>query len=83
MTNYVRTAKQSIVSNIVKRAVSNLTGGASSSSTSDFSKLNRGGKGSINAAGLGGGESYETMAFPIDVLSDPNMGITVITYNFL
>jgi len=74
MTNYVRTAKQSIVSNIVKRAVSNLTGGASSSSTSDFSKLNRGGKGSINAAGLGGGESYETMAFPIDVLSDPNMG---------
>jgi len=74
MTNYVRTAKQSIVSNIVKRAVSNLTGGVSSSSTSDFSKLNRGGKGSINAAGLGGGESYETMAFPIDVLSDPNMG---------
>ena len=75
MTNYVRTLGQQIVNNTVRRAIGNLKGGITSSSSSDFTKLNRSSVNSIsNAAGHGNGESYQTMSFPLDVLSDPNMG---------
>ena len=77
MVNYVRTAKQAIVSNVVKRAL----GGRSrlgNSRSDNFSRLNRTGPGTTTGTGHGAGkgnpDSYQTLAFPIDVLSDPHMG---------
>ena len=75
MTNYVRTMGQQIVSNVVKRAMG---GGSSSSDTSDYKKINRSGGGRTLGVGHGAGEgnpnTYQTLAFPLDVLSDPSMG---------
>ena len=76
MVNYVRTAGQQIVSNVVKRALGGRRGVGNN--TSDFQNLNRVGKGSTRGVGHGAGqgnpESYQTLSFPLDVLSDPHMG---------
>ena len=55
MVNYVRTAKQAIVSNVVRRAL----GGRSRSGASrsdDFSRLNRTGPGTTTGTGHGAGK---------------------------
>ena len=75
MTNYVRTIGQQIVSNVVKRALGGR--GRGSNNSSDFNKLDRVGKSSTTGVGHGasaGVDSYQTLSFPLDVLSDPNMG---------
>jgi hypothetical protein len=75
MTNYVRTFGQQIVSNVVKRALGGR--GRGSNNSSDFNKLDRVGKSSTTGVGHGasaGVDSYQTLSFPLDVLSDPNMG---------
>jgi len=76
MVNYVRTAGQQIVNNVVRRALGGRSGVGNN--TSDFKNLNRVGKGSTRGVGHGAGqgnpESYQTLSFPLDVLSDPHMG---------
>ena len=76
MVNYVRTAGQQIVNNVVRRALGGRRGVGNN--TSDFQNLNRVGKGSTRGVGHGAGqgnpESYQTLSFPLDVLSDPHMG---------
>ena len=76
MVNYVRTAGQQIVNNVVRRALGGRSGVGNN--TSDFQNLNRVGKGSTRGVGHGAGqgnpESYQTLSFPLDVLSDPHMG---------
>ena len=73
--SFVKTMGQNVVSNIVRRAMG---GGGSGSDTSDYKKLNRSGGGRTLGVGHGAGEGnpgfYKTLAFPIDVLSDPSMG---------
>jgi hypothetical protein len=73
MTNYVKTLAQQAVNNTVRKAVGNLMGGSNNSSN-DFVKLSTTGSTSTTAPGHGKGDTYKVLAFPIDVLSDPNMG---------
>ena len=73
MTNYVKTLAQQAVNNTVRRTLGNLMGGSDNSSN-DFVKLSTTGSTSTTAPGHGKGDTYKVLAFPIDVLSDPNMG---------